>query len=53
MIVSGYLIQIHMRLSLTFLGLHIPRPFDPGEDESLRAAAWYLHTYTIWMLRGW
>ncbi len=50
MIVSGYLIQVHMRPTLTFLGLEIARPFDPGEDERLRAAAWYVHTYTWWLL---
>ncbi len=50
MIVSGYLIQIHVRPTLTFLGLDFARPFDPGEDESLRVAAWYVHTYTKWLL---
>lgn len=49
-IVSGYLIQVHMRPSLTFMGLEFPRPFEPGEDESVRAAAWYVHTYSWWLL---
>ena len=50
MVASGYAIQIHMRPTLDILGLvQLPRPFDPGEDESLRAAAWYVHHYTLWL----
>lgn len=51
MIVSGYVIQVHMRPALDVFGLlQIPRPFEPGEDESLRALAWYVHTYALWVL---
>jgi cytochrome b561 len=50
MVVSGYLIQIHMHPTLTFLGLEMARPFSPGEDESIRASAWYVHNYTWWLL---
>ncbi len=52
-IASGYVIQIHMRPSLDVLGLvRIQRPFQPGEDETLRAFAWYVHTYCVWALLG-
>lgn len=53
MIVSGYIIQLHMRPSLKILGFSgIPRPFEPGDDESLRAVAWYVHSYGFWLLVG-
>lgn len=53
MLGSGYLIQIHMQPELSLFGIvGIPRPFDPGEEEGLRAAAWYLHTYGQWLLIG-
>ncbi len=53
MIVSGYVIQVHMRPSLDVFGLlQIPRAFEPGDDESLRALAWYVHTYGVWVLGG-
>lgn len=51
MIASGYVIQIHMRPALDLFGLvSLPRPFEPGEDESLRAAAWYVHRYAFRLL---
>lgn len=53
MIVSGYIIQLHLRPSLKVLGFSgIPRPFEPGDDESLRAVAWILHCYEFWLLVG-
>lgn len=52
--VSGYIIWVHMSAPMDVFGLvTIPRIFTPpAEDETLRAAAWYVHYYSSWALVG-
>jgi cytochrome b561 len=50
LVLSGYIIHLHMYAQLKFLGLLVNRPYDPGEDESLRVIGWYLHTWGTWVL---
>lgn len=49
---SGYVIWIWMEASRTvWPGFEVPALFvPPGDDESGRAIAWYIHVYGAWML---
>lgn len=51
---SGYVIWVWMEASMDVFGLFtLPRLFTPpGEDETGRAIAWYVHYWGGWMLAG-
>lgn len=50
--VSGYVIWVWMDVPMEAFGvLELPRLFTPPiEDESGRAAAWYVHHYSAWLV---
>ena len=51
---SGYVIWVWMGASMEVFGmLHVPRLFSPpADDETWRAAAWYVHYWAGWVLLG-
>jgi cytochrome b561 len=50
--VSGYVIWVWMDVPMNAFGfLELPRLFTPPiEDETGRAAAWYVHYYSSWLV---
>lgn len=48
---SGYVGWVWMDGPMSVFGVaEAPRLFTPPEDETARAAAWYLHVYCAWIL---